>query len=143
MIDRIISKGIFYKHDGMILIQERKDLGKDVYDVWLFWGACEDDESPEDTLIREIREELNIDLLNQDFVKIGHTIHTDHRDQWLEFFIFAIPWDDRFERDFMILEGSWYYWLTPGDFLRMHTYPIHHIHIELFLTYLQTKNPHA
>ncbi len=33
MIDRVISKGIFYKQDGTILIQERKDLGKDAYDV--------------------------------------------------------------------------------------------------------------
>ena len=58
-----VVAGIIYRADGRFILA-RKKPGKPLAGLWEFpGGKCEKDETPEDALLREIKEELGIDIL--------------------------------------------------------------------------------
>jgi 8-oxo-dGTP diphosphatase len=71
MVTRRVSVIVFYDDDKRILLQDRTGIGK--FNVNLHWGffggGIEDGETPEQTLVREVKEELGYEL--EDFRYIG------------------------------------------------------------------------
>jgi 8-oxo-dGTP diphosphatase len=58
-----VVAGIIYRADGRFILA-RKKSGKPLAGLWEFpGGKCEKDETLEDALLREIKEELGIDIL--------------------------------------------------------------------------------
>ena len=58
---------IFYDQEGNILVQDRSEKTDALYKFGFFGGKIKDFESPKQAIVREIKEELNIDLENFSF----------------------------------------------------------------------------
>jgi 8-oxo-dGTP pyrophosphatase MutT (NUDIX family) len=65
---------IFYDDCGRLLIQDRRNLGKDAIEWGVVLMKAEWDETPMDTALREIQEEISIKLLPEELLYIGKTI---------------------------------------------------------------------
>ncbi len=71
MID--VSAAILENKSGQVLIAKRKQ-GKKLAGYWEFpGGKVEEGESPEESLVRELKEEMNLDIEVHDFV--GESIY--------------------------------------------------------------------
>ncbi len=66
---RKISLVFFHDNKGNILIQDRKDISKFGEEYGFFGGGIEKDETPKQAVIREIIEELGIELTELKFFK--------------------------------------------------------------------------
>jgi len=66
---RRVSIILFYDNNGNILLQDRKEISKAGEKYGLFGGGIEEGETPEQALIREVREELNFDIKDFKFFK--------------------------------------------------------------------------
>jgi 8-oxo-dGTP diphosphatase len=77
----LVSAAALVRSDGRLLIQQRP-AGKPMAGLWeLPGGKVEDGEHPEGALIREIREELGIELKTSDmeaFAFVSHAYETFH-----------------------------------------------------------------
>ncbi len=61
MIRRDVSILLLYDGEGKILLQQRSDTAKIAPGKWgFFGGGIEEDETPEQALFRELKEELDI-----------------------------------------------------------------------------------
>ncbi len=63
-----VSVIIFYKK-GIILLQDRRNISKHGEEYGFFGGHIEPNETPEQALLREIKEELNFEIKNYKFFK--------------------------------------------------------------------------
>ena len=68
---RKVSIILFYDNNGNFLLQDRREFDRRKYgeEFGFFGGKIEWDETPEQALLREIREELNIELKSYKFFK--------------------------------------------------------------------------
>lgn len=66
-IIREVSCLILFNKKWEILVQDRKNISKLWEMWWFFWGWLKKWETPEKALIREIMEELNIDLTTEEY----------------------------------------------------------------------------
>ena len=64
-----VSMILFYDSKGNILLQNRKEISKRGEEYGFFGGHMEKEETPEEALKREIKEELNFDIENFSFFK--------------------------------------------------------------------------
>jgi 8-oxo-dGTP diphosphatase len=67
---RNVSILIFYDEDKKVLLQNRIGIDKHGWEWGFFGGGIEQGETPEQTIVREIKEELDFDL--KDFRFIGN-----------------------------------------------------------------------
>lgn len=71
----LVSAGVLIDQDGKVLICTRPE-GKDMAGFWEFpGGKVQPNETPETALIRELKEELNIDTRNSCLAPIGFASH--------------------------------------------------------------------
>lgn len=63
-----VSVILFYKK-GIILLQDRRNISKHGEEYGFFGGHIEPNETPEQALLREIKEELNFEIKNYKFFK--------------------------------------------------------------------------
>lgn len=74
MKTRNISIVVLYTESGKILLQERKGFSK-FGEVWTFFGGkIEEGETPLDAVVREIKEELNFELIKPIHIDSESTI---------------------------------------------------------------------
>ena len=96
MKKKIVSV-ILFKNGEKILVQDRRYWDKYGYEYGFFGGKIED-ESPVQTLKREIKEELDIDLKNFKFIR-----HTKKQipeiNLEIEFYLYIAPFPDMNEID--------------------------------------------
>lgn len=64
-----ISLVVLYNKEKKLLMQNRKNISKFGEEWAFFGGKLEKGESPEDAIIREIKEELNYNLDNYKYIK--------------------------------------------------------------------------
>jgi 8-oxo-dGTP diphosphatase len=71
----IVSAAVLVREDGHVLVAQRPE-GKAMAGLWEFpGGKLEPGESPEDALIRELHEELAIDVLAEDLAPLQFVSH--------------------------------------------------------------------
>ncbi len=100
---RKIAVVIFYTKDNKILLQNRRNISR-VGEEWGFFGGrIEKGETPEQAVVREIKEELDYALCDHHFIG-QHTTKIDN-DYTLEWFVFISPLEDKFDK-FTVLEGA-------------------------------------
>ncbi len=61
--------------DWCLLIQDRKGIAKYWEDWSFFWGWIEDNETPEQALFREMKEELSIDISGWKIIEWWEVVH--------------------------------------------------------------------
>lgn len=67
----MISVIILYNKEGKMLLEHRSKTRKKYPDYWAFFGGhTEEGETPEETVRREVKEELNYDLSNAVFLYV-------------------------------------------------------------------------
>ncbi len=69
MFVKNLSLIIFFDRNGKILLQNRKSMSKHGEEWGYFGGKIDSGESPEDAIVREIKEELEFDLKDFKFLK--------------------------------------------------------------------------
>ncbi|MCT4616592.1 MAG: NUDIX domain-containing protein [Candidatus Gracilibacteria bacterium] len=106
-IIREVSCLILFNKKGEILVQDRKNISK-LGEMWgFFGGGLKKGETPEKALIREIMEELNIDLTTEEY---NYDFMFQKDNIWSEIKIirvnyFGVIVDKKIE-DFCVLEGD-------------------------------------
>lgn len=68
MKERKVAAIIFYDDKRRVLIQDRRDISKWGEEWGYFGGAIEDDETIEQALKREVKEELDYNLIDYQFL---------------------------------------------------------------------------
>ena len=136
---RKVSAIVFYRDDGKILIQDRRNIEKDDIEWGFFGGGWEEWETiAEEVAIREIQEELNVSLQNKDLQKIG-TTHTEYEDIGLEVHLFVTPWKDSFDTIFEVREWAGSLWVSPHEMRKLHLYPTEYPNIDIIERFLSSK----
>ena len=74
MFKRRVAVIIFYDEKKRILLQDRSGISKFGEEWGFFGGGLEKDETPEEAVVREVKEELNYQLDNYSFLKEVHYV---------------------------------------------------------------------
>ncbi|MBP9779348.1 NUDIX hydrolase [Candidatus Gracilibacteria bacterium] len=132
---------IFYDDSGELLIQDRRNLGKDAIEWGWFGGRAEGNESSIETALREIQEEISIKLLPNELLYIGKTIEERFLEKIIfEGNIFVATWKKEYESSFEVLEGAGFEWVKPEEIRKRHVYEIQRVHLSMFEEYIKYKN---
>lgn len=94
---------VFYNEDKRILLQDRKGISKLGEEWGYFGGGIEEGETPEQALIREVKEELDLDI--EDYKFIGVFANQVDKSKIIERHAFIAPLKDNLER-FNQIEGD-------------------------------------
>lgn len=70
MAIRKVSLIIFYDKNGRILLQDRRGISKHGKEWGYFGGHIEQGETPEEAVVRETKEELDVDLKNYKYIGV-------------------------------------------------------------------------
>jgi len=89
---RKVAVIVFYDNKKRILLQGRKTISRFGEEWGFFGGGIEDNETPEETIFREIKEELNFDL--KDFKYIGNYKEQISDEILIEMYVFISPLPD-------------------------------------------------
>jgi len=74
MFKRRVAVIIFYDEKKRILLQDRRSISKFGEEWGFFGGGIEKDETPEEAVVREVKEELDYQLDNYCFLKEVHYV---------------------------------------------------------------------
>lgn len=119
---RKISIIAFYNDKKEIFFQNRKSISK-VWEEWCFFGWWLDEwETFEDALIREVKEELNIELNPWDFKFIASL---ERKLDWFwernaNLYIAYLKPD--FQENLKILEGDWWKFFAISELRKLKVY---------------------
>jgi len=113
----LVSAGALVDVDGRVLIAKRPE-GKSMAGLWEFpGGKVKDGETPEAALVRELKEELDIDITESCLAPITFASHCyDHFNLLMPLFVCRV-WRGRPEPR----EGQKLAWVRPN---RMSNYPM-------------------
>jgi len=95
MFKRQVAVIIFYDEKKRILLQNRAGISKFGEEWGFFGGGVEGDETPNEALVREIKEELDYQLKDHSFLKEVHYI-TNEFD--IKLYIFISPLKDKLNK---------------------------------------------
>ncbi len=118
-----VSCALLVNNQRQLLIQDRKDISK-YWEEWSFFGGgIEEGENSYDALLREMKEELNIDVSGWNIIPWGEVIHT-LENFWLEYhrylFYVEIPNDVTVFQDYE-WSGAYFFSLNDLATLRFNT----------------------
>lgn len=111
---------ILYRKDKTFSVQERGDASKCGEEYAFFGGGIEKEETPEQALIREIKEELNITLTNYEF--LGAFDNEFQPGFWSKRHLFAAPYE-QYENSIKVLEGKGLRMVTVEEFMKLNFFP--------------------
>ena len=83
-----VGVGVIVKKDGKVLMQKR--MGAHGEGTWSFPGGhLEFGESPEQTAVRETKEEVNVDIKNAKIVGLTNDVHHSENKHYITIFVEA------------------------------------------------------
>ncbi len=103
MKEHKVSVIIFYDDKNRILLQNRKKMSKTGEEWGFFGGHIEKNESPEEAVIRETKEELDFELKNHKF--LGFDKKQATKEIFVEHYTFIVPLKNNLSK-FNQSEGS-------------------------------------
>lgn len=74
MKKRRVALIVPYTSDGRILLQDRRDISKIGEEWGFFGGGIESGETPEQALLREVKEELSVELVTGEYQFVGEDV---------------------------------------------------------------------
>lgn len=144
VLKRKVSVIIFYNTQGKILLQGRSgEVSKSGEEWGFFGGSIDEGETPEQAIIREVKEELNYDL--EEFTKIGEYDNQYFNQKQKNHgkiyrMIFVSPLNDRII-DSKVIEGDESKLFTTKDAKELKLIPGDEKVIEIFENYLKKTKP--
>lgn len=127
----------FFNEDWNILFQNRKSISKIWEEYWFFGWWVEAWETFEEALIREIKEELNIDLKLDDlnfacsFTKLINWLWTSSTN------IYVVKFNFNHEKQLEVFEWDWWEWLTLFEFSNKKILPHDYLIIDMLKKYFE------
>lgn len=106
-IKKEVAVLVIFNKQWQIMLQDRKTMSK-VWEMWWFFGwKIEDWETKQDALIREIKEELNMNL-----EEYSYNFLSTKDNYWPKFWAYVrtnyfVTVIDKDEKDFTVLEWDW------------------------------------
>lgn len=135
------SSIIFYNSQNKVLIQDRRNLGKDDKEWSFFWGWSEWNESPIETILREIREETALEIDPKELHYLWKVIRDSAIENRIsEWNTFITPWKSEYDTVFEVLEGAGYEWVSLQEMRLKKTYDAQFIMIGFAEIYLYKNN---
>lgn len=108
-----MSLAIFYKNNTLLL-QDRRSIKKNSYDWGFFGGALEQNETFDQALRREVREELDYDLKDYAFFeKISFYSEKYSKEFVGHYYVSELPPD--YKNQFTVLKGDGMKLVTMDD----------------------------
>jgi len=95
MFKRRVAVIIFYDEKKRILLQDRSGISKFGEEWGFFGGGLEKDETPEEAVVREVKEELDYQLDNYSFLKEVHYVTSKFN---ITLYAFIAPLKDKFKK---------------------------------------------
>ena len=95
MFKRRVAVIIFYDEKKRILLQDRRDISKRGEEWGFFGGGIENNETPEEALVREIKEELDYQLDEYSYLKEVHYVTSEFN---ITLYAFIAPLKDRLKK---------------------------------------------
>ena len=92
MFKRRVAVIIFHDEKKRILLLDRRDISKIGEEWGFFGGGIENNESPEEALVREIKEELDYHLVDYSYLKEVHYVTPEFN---ITVYAFIAPLKDR------------------------------------------------
>ena len=122
---KILDKAIIIK-DSQYLVLLRSSDSKFFPNQWDFLGGKrKDDETPEEAVIREVKEETNLDVKTENI--LGEYTHTEHN-TLLKFTVHQVK---MLSRDIKLsADHSQFVWKTKEELLNMNIAPIVRMFLE-------------
>lgn len=116
---RRVAAAVLMRPDGRILLLKRSLLHRTNPGQWCFvTGYVEEDEQPADAAVREVQEELGLDLQVE---REGEIVEVETRRGTLHVYPFLMPVDiDQVTLDW---EHTAYEWIRPEDLRNYHHVP--------------------
>lgn len=102
MFKRRVAVVIFYDENKKILLQDRSGISKHGEEWGFFGGGIEKDETPEEAVVREIKEELDYELDDCSFLKKVHYLTSEFN---ITLYVFIAPLQDKL-KEFNQKEGK-------------------------------------
>ena len=95
MFKRRVAVIIFYDEKKRILLQDRRGISKFGEEWGFFGGGIEKNETPEESVIREVKEELDYQLDNYSFLKEVHYVTPEFN---ITLYAFIAPLKDKLKK---------------------------------------------
>src|SRR5574337_1246686 len=103
---RVVVSALIKKGNKYLLIKEKLESGRD---IWIIPGGGVDfGESLEEALLREMKEELGIDIKIQKFLKFHESIFPDFNYHTVIFFFLAKPLSDNLKLENKIISSGYF-----------------------------------
>lgn len=123
----LVSAAVLIDHARNILLTQRPE-GRPYAGLWEFpGGKVETGESPEEALVRELREELGITVKIEDLIAFRFVSHA-YEDFHLVMVVFTVR---SWEGEITPMEGQNSKWVKPQELLKVPTLPADHSLFEL------------
>jgi 8-oxo-dGTP diphosphatase len=116
---RNVCTVIFYTDDGKLLLQDREGIAKFGEEYDFFGGGIEEDETPEEALARELKEEIDYVCANLKLYKV-YEFKIDEHNSRTEYTFFAKA--PRLE-EIKVLEGKKAVFMTLKEALSYKLFP--------------------
>lgn len=110
--------GCFIEFDNKILILHRVENCYQGGQWGLVGGKMEKDETTEQTIIREIKEEIGFDASNENLELLGKYV-TSYPDQDWDFFVYRIKLNNIIDIELDPSEHTEYAWRSPEECFKM------------------------
>lgn len=137
MLYRDISGVAFIqKESWKILLQDRRNIQKDTVEWGMFGGGVEKWETPLMAAIREIQEELNISLNEDDVIYVGSTKYEEVKIKQYNVSVFITLWKEKYIETMKVLEWAGAEWFTIEEARLLNWYPIDHAHFTIIENYI-------
>ena len=106
MKPRVISSVVLKKDDKLLLVKERMESNEE---CWIFpGGGVEFGETIEDAAVREVKEELDLDVRIKELLGFKEAIFPKHGYHTVIFFFMAEPLNDEIKKIEGILDAGYF-----------------------------------
>jgi len=125
---------LLYNDYWEVFIQDRKSISKRGEEWWVFWWWVEEGESFDEALIREVKEELNIDITDN-FTFIWKIINSL---VWIweqTSYLYLVKYDVDLHKDLKVLEWDWAKFVSLDEFSTLKIAPWTYLTIEMYKRY--------
>lgn len=122
-----------------IFIQDRKNISTRWEEWWFFWWGVEEWETFDDSIIRETKEELNIDISDS----FKHIWITKNFLEWFWeqiTYMYIVKYDEVLHKDLTVLEWDWWKFVTLEEFLSLKIAPWTSLWIEMLKDYFNKNS---